>query len=82
MFDPRSAPPTTGKLLKTFVSLAVPAILTNVLFMLCSVILVIFAGQLDDPKYVAVIGLTNSFCALMILSLMIGMNAAQETLTS
>lgn len=76
MFDPASAPPSTGKLLRTFLKLSIPAILTNVLFWMCSVILVVYAGLMNDPIYVAVIGITWTCCALMVLSFLIGLNAA------
>ena len=40
------------------------------------------AGTLEDPVYVAVVGLTNTTCTIMVLSLIVGLNSAQETLTS
>ena len=82
MFDPASTPPTTWKMLLTFLKLAIPAILTNIIYSLCHMVLIIYAGLLDDPIYVAVIGLNWTFSCLMIFSIMIGLNAAQETLTS
>lgn len=41
-----------------------------------------FAGTLKDPTNLAAVGLASTFCAIMILSLIIGLNSAQETLTS
>ena len=37
---------------------------------------------MDDPEKLAGVGLGTATCHLMVLSLMIGLNAAQETLTS
>ena len=82
LFDPASTQPTTCKLYKIFLKLAVPAVLTTVLFCLCNVILVIFAGMLDDPIYVAVVGLTWTSVHTLAYSVIIGLNSAQETLTS
>ena len=82
MFDPASSPPTTWKMFLTFLKLSIPAILTNILYMLCNMLLTIYAGLLDDPIYVAVVGLNWTCTCLMIFSIMIGLNAAQETLTS
>ena len=69
-------------MLRTFSKLAIPAILTNLMMLMTGVVMVIFAGQLEDTIYISVVGLTFSFEALMVLSLLIGINAAQETLTS
>lgn len=41
-----------------------------------------FAGTLKDPMNLAAVGLASTFCAIMILSSIIGLNSAQETLTS
>lgn len=82
MFDPASTPPSTWKIFRTFLRLTIPAILTNVLFTMCNVILLIYAGLIDDPIYVAVVGITGTLANFMILSILIGLNGAQETLTS
>ena len=37
---------------------------------------------MNDPVKLAVVGLAGGICAIMVLSLLIGLNAAQETLTS
>ena len=44
--------------------------------------MVIFAGRMADPINVAVIGLAISCTSIMMLAIMIGLNMAQETLTS
>ena len=41
-----------------------------------------FAGTLKDPINLAATGLAGTFGAIMVLSLMLGLNSAQETLTS
>ena len=82
MFDPEAPQPSTGSLFLKFGRLAAPAIVTNILSFMCNINMVIFAGRMDDPINVAVIGLAISCTAIMMLAIMIGLNMAQETLTS
>ena len=82
MFNPASPPPSLGKMLKLFFKLAIPAIITNVLIFFSGFCMVYFAGQLDNTIYISVIGLTVTFVNIMVFSLIIGINSAQETLTS
>ena len=42
----------------------------------------VFAGRMNDPVLLATMGLSNVIFFMMVLSLMIGINSAQETLTS
>ena len=42
----------------------------------------IFAGHMKDPAILAAVGLCGVCCNMMVLSIMIGLNGAQETLTS
>ena len=77
-FMPGADPP----ILSTFIKLAIPAILTNLLIVVSNMVLIVYAGMLDDPKYLAVVGLTFTCGNMMIMSLMIGLNSAQETLSS
>ena len=42
----------------------------------------IFAGQMNDPTKLAVVGLANVFIEVLILSMMVGLNTGIETLTS
>ena len=66
-----------------FLKIAVPAIATNLLGLANVITNSVFAGRMDDPALkLSVIGLTNVCCFLMVLSIMIGLNSAQETLTS
>ena len=65
-----------------FIKLTIPAILTNLASFACVVCTGVFAGRLDDPTKLAVVGLSGVCCNIMILSVMIGLNSAQETLTS
>ena len=67
---------------KTFAKLAIPSIITGFLSFLCNVTMVFFAAHMPDSINVAVVGLASSMCAVMMLSLLIGINTAQETLTS
>ena len=82
MFDPESSPPTTWSMAKLFTKIAVPAVFTNTMAMVTVVINAIFAGRMNDPAKMAAVGLTNVTVMIFILSIMIGLNAAQETLTS
>ena len=82
MFDPKSDPPTTGKMVGVFCKITVPSICTNVLAFLTGTINAVIAGRMNDPSKLAAVGLANVCHAVMVLSLMIGLNCAQETLTS
>ena len=82
MFDPKSEPPATCTIFTLFLKLAVPAICTNVLSLITLITNSVFAGRMDDPVKLAVVGLTGTVCNVMVSSLMIGLTCAQETLTS
>ena len=82
MFNPQNTPPDSGLLMKTFLRIAIPSIVTNLLGFASIVTQTVFAGTLKDPINLAVVGLAGTFCAIMVLSLMLGLNSAQETLTS
>ena len=82
MFDPRSEPPPTSKLFTTFAKLALPNILTNLLGFLSNAVIIIYASRTDDSMNVAVMGLAATCCGLLVSSLVVGLNSAQETLTS
>ena len=47
MFDPKNEPPTTGKMFKTFMRIAIPAILTNLSSMTTVIVSYTFAGHMD-----------------------------------
>ena len=76
MFDPKKEPPTTYKIITLFLKLAVPSILTNLLGFATVVTTGVFAGRMNDPVKLAVVGLSGVCCSVMVLSLMIGLNAA------
>jgi multidrug resistance protein, MATE family len=82
MFDPKASPPATIDMLSLFLKIAVPSMCTNVLAFGTVVTNTIFAGTLEDPINLAVVGLTGTCIVLMFQSFMIGLNSAQETLTS
>ena len=69
-------------MLTIFLKLAVPAVLTNLASYACGVTNQVFAGRMGDPEKLAGVGLATATCSMMMLTLMIGLNAAQETLTS
>jgi len=73
---------TTSQMSRVFCKIAVPAVLTNLLGYITVLSNTIFAARMNDPVMLAVIGLANVCHTIMILSLLIGLNAAQETLTS
>ena len=81
-FKPDTEPPSTGTLLWTFSRLAIPNIFTNLMNKLGGTIALIYAGRLDDSTNVAVIGLAWNFIAIFLFAVCIGLNSAQETLTS
>ena len=65
-----------------FNKITIPAVLTNLLFYATIINDNIFAGHMEDPKNLAVVGLTNTCSQIMVHLLLIGLNSAQETLTS
>ena len=77
MFNPKSSPPPTIKLMTTFLKLAIPNILTNMLGFMSCVAIMMYAGHYsDDPMNVAVVGLAGTTSSIMVLSLLVGLNAA------
>ena len=82
MFDPAEPAPSSKSMCKLFTRLVIPAIFTNVMAFVSVVINAVFAGRTNDPSKLAAVGLANVCHSVMILSLLIGLNAAQETLTS
>ena len=64
-----------------FLKIALPSILNN--FIGYGVIITnVFAGRMNDPVKLGVVGLTGTVVFVMVVTLMIGLNSAQETLTS
>lgn len=59
-----------------------PSIVTNITGMLGNLVAMIYAGHLDDSTNLAIMGIAGSVQGVMIWSIMVGINAAQETLTS
>ena len=82
MFHPGAPSPSTSKMLRQFAKLAIPAISTNLLNFISIIVNTVIAGHMNDPVMLAVVGLANVCQAIMVLSLLMGLNAAQETLTS
>ena len=69
-------------MLSIFNKVAIPAVLTNLLSYTTIIIDNIYAGQMVDPRNLAVVGLTYTTSLVMVLMPLIGLNAAQETLAS
>ena len=65
-----------------FLKLAFPAILTNLLGFVSVATNGVLAGQMENRVNLAVVGLSGTYCSVTVQSLMTGLNAAQETLTS
>ena len=74
--------PATGTILKIWLKVALPAVTSNVTGFLCLLINSAFAGQLNDPSKLAAVGVGNVCCFIFVISIMTGLNSAQETLTS
>ena len=67
---------------KMFIKLALPAIFTNVMGFVTYLTNSVFAGRMNDPTKLAAVGLSGTVCGLMVLSVILGINFAQDTLTS
>ena len=65
-----------------FLKIAIPNILTTLGGFLVAIVNIIFAGHMDDPAKLAAIGLAGLTCKIMVFSILLGVNSAQETLTS
>ena len=81
MFDPKSDPPTTYKMLETFASICIPIIVSSTLGR-TTMINSVFAGQMNDPTQLAVVGLSATCCNMMVQSVLTGVNCAQDSLTT
>ena len=81
MFDPKSDPPTTCKMLETFASICIPIIVSSTLGR-TTMINSVFAGQMNDPTQLAVVGLSATCCNMMVQSVLTGVNCAQDSLTT
>ena len=65
-----------------FLKLSIPVVVTNVIDHTSIIINSVFAGHMNDPIKLAVVGLSNVCCMIMVQTFLIGLNSAQETLTS
>ena len=82
MFDPRSIPPSNLQILACFLNITIYAVTTNVLWFIGPALQLGFAGRLNDSTMLAVAGLSSTCYNIMVLSILVGINSAQETLTS
>ena len=76
-----SAPPTSV-LMTTFLNLAIPSIITFILGFATTLIQSFYAGTMQDPINLTVVGLSSSLSQIIIFTPLMGINSAQETLTS
>ena len=83
MFDPATTPaPSTCALAKIFVRLVIPCILTCLTGYFTIATNTIIAGQLNDPVKLSAVSLGQTSSTLIFFVIALGLNAAQETLTS
>ena len=67
MFDPKSKePPTTCKMFTVFLKIALPAIFTNLMGFATVVTNGVFAGRMNDPVKLGVVGLSGVCCSIMV----------------
>ena len=66
MFDPKKEPPTTRSMVSIFLEISIPAIFTNVIAYCTIINNGVFAGHMNDPVKLAVIGLTNTITNVMV----------------
>ena len=69
-------------MLKCFLKISVPSVLTSTCSYIPPIINGVFAGRMDRPVYLASMGLTDVCCNVMVYSLLIGLNGAQEMFTA
>ena len=69
-------------MLIVFLKIALPSIFTNIGSYTTVVTNAVIAGHMSDPSNQAAVGLCGVCCNVMVLSVMIGLNGAQETLAS
>ena len=82
MFNPKATPPTTLEMFMLMIKLVIPSIINNMIGFSASIISRVYAGRLEDPVKIAVVGLSGSINSMLMISLMIGLNSTQDTLTS
>ena len=74
--------PSNSQIIKEFLQLAVPGIISNMLGFMLIATNSIYAGMLDDPLVLAAVGIGNVCCMILVVYMFMGINSAQETLTS
>ena len=76
--------PTRGKMIKHFLSLAGPSVITNVFSYMVMTVNTIFAGQFenDSAAKLAGVGLGSMVLGMFCRHVLAGINCAQETLVS
>ena len=82
IFSIKEKPPTDREMLKVFMKLLIPNLICNVLCFLMVSINSIVAGQMEDSKNQAAVGLGTVVCVMLVNGVFVGLNAAQEALTS
>ena len=84
MFDPERAPPESMDMFKVFLRIAVPSIFTNLSVEVTHLVSYTIAGHIaaEDSHELAALGLALSCIDIFVIFIFIGINSAQETLTS
>ena len=67
---------------KVFGKLAIPNTVSAIFTFIPFTVNTIIAGHMDDPIMLAAVGIGITLGNIMVLSFLIGLNGAQETLTS
>ena len=65
-----------------FSKLVIPSLTSNLLRSVSTILNTIFSGHMGDEKLLAAVGLSNTFYTMFLTAMIIGLNAAQETLTT
>ena len=70
------------KIVKNFLSLAIPTIVSCLFLQLTNIVNAIYAGKMNDPAKLAGVGLGASWLNIICFAIFMGTNGAQETLAS
>ena len=73
--------PSNWQLVKDVLRLFVPNVLGILFALVPYTINIVIAGNLGDPNLLAAVGIGSTTVNMMLVSLLLGLNSAQETLT-
>ena len=81
-FFERGNDPNTCQIVSKYAKMAIPSILYNLSFQIPFVANVLIGGRMNDPAKLAAIGIGGTTCAIVLISVLSGLNGAQATLAS